>query len=82
MHTSRMPTFYTSVKSRNSFQSLDRRKTQQTSSDNSRYLEAELKLNKIMRENLNKKICEKRVKEELVETLREWGMAKASYHAE
>lgn len=35
-----------------------------------------------MRENLNKKICEKRVKEELVETLREWGMAKASYHAE
>jgi hypothetical protein len=40
------------------------------------------RMNKLYRQNLNKRICEKRVNEELIDTLRDWGVAKSNYEDE
>lgn len=39
-------------------------------------------MNKLYRENINKQICEKRADVELIETLREWSVAKSNFDSE
>lgn len=40
------------------------------------------RMNKLYRENINKQICEKRADLELIETLKEWSVAKSNYDSE